>query len=448
MSRRKKDPLRPLIDTARLALTRLSRSHAAPAGQVARATRLLAVAHGDDDQQAAGAAGRRAGDAVAHRVTRFASTSTAGPLTHHARPVRSRASLIRPHASESSVRPGASRPPRPTAPPPGHSQRGSERSDRLPTDCPRSPPRRSGRGFTRPATPTRRAVPGAPPAPQSVSARTRRCASPTPTPRRKQVDRGRRPHGGGDGPAGRGHRSGRPVPDGAPSRSVLASPGPAGADAARVSPRRHGQGADARRSGRRSRPDRGRDLVSQDRFAGRAQAGADRRARRDARTAGEGRNERGGGANDVGAWAARADDQADAPGRTAAVALRMLLVWDNLAGHKTPEFVCWLFESGVMPRDTPVGGSWRNMAESLQRILTRRALDGQDPTEVARIIAGFEAVVRHGNSAPRPFVSGGRRAARRRRQRERRPRRGGSGAGTRKPLHRGPDQSYRRIQHE
>jgi transposase len=71
MSRRKKDPLRPLTDSERLALTRLSRSHAAPAVQVARATMLLAVARCDDYQQAARAAGRRSGDAVAHLVTRF-----------------------------------------------------------------------------------------------------------------------------------------------------------------------------------------------------------------------------------------------------------------------------------------------------------------------------------------------------------------------------------------
>jgi len=108
--------------------------------------------------------------------------------------------------------------------------------------------------------------------------------------------------------------------------------------------------------------------------------------------------------------------------------LRMLLVLDNLAGHKTPEFVCWLFENGIMPLDTPVGGSWLNRAESLQRILKRRALDGQSPTAPARIIAWFEAAAKHWDAAPTPFVWGGRRAARRRRKRERRHRLGGSGA--------------------
>src|SRR3982750_2497217 len=38
--------------------------------------------------------------------------------------------------------------------------------------------------------------------------------------------------------------------------------------------------------------------------------------------------------------------------------LRLLLVWDNLAGHKTPDLVLWLCAHGVMPLDTPGGGSW------------------------------------------------------------------------------------------
>src|SRR5215212_2535295 len=57
--------------------------------------------------------------------------------------------------------------------------------------------------------------------------------------------------------------------------------------------------------------------------------------------------------------------------------LRLLLVWDNLAGHKTPDLVLWLCAQGVMPLYTPVGGSWLNMAESIERVLKRRALDGR-----------------------------------------------------------------------
>lgn len=122
--------------------------------------------------------------------------------------------------------------------------------------------------------------------------------------------------------------------------------------------------------------------------------------------------------------------------------LRMLLVLDNLAGHKTPELVCWLFAHGIMPLYTPVGGSWLNMAESLQRILKRRALDGQHPESTGQIIAWFEAVARHWDAAPTPFVWGGKRAARRRRQRERRHRLGGSGACSLAPILRRVERGY------
>jgi hypothetical protein len=39
--------------------------------------------------------------------------------------------------------------------------------------------------------------------------------------------------------------------------------------------------------------------------------------------------------------------------------LRLLLVWDNLAGHKTAELVVWLCRHGIMPLYTPLGGSYR-----------------------------------------------------------------------------------------
>jgi transposase len=83
MSRRKKDPLRPLTDAEQQALTQLSRSQAAPAAQVARAAMLLAVARGDDYQEAARAAGRRSGDAVSHLVTRFNAEGTAALTPRH-----------------------------------------------------------------------------------------------------------------------------------------------------------------------------------------------------------------------------------------------------------------------------------------------------------------------------------------------------------------------------
>jgi hypothetical protein len=122
--------------------------------------------------------------------------------------------------------------------------------------------------------------------------------------------------------------------------------------------------------------------------------------------------------------------------------LRMLLVRDNPAGPKTPELVCWLFEHGIMPLYTPIGGSWLTMAQSIQRALKRRALDGQHPRDTAQIIERLEATARHWDAAPTPFVWGGKRAARRRRQRERRHRLGGSGACTRTPLRRASGPSY------
>ncbi len=71
MSRHKKDPLRALTADERAELTRIARSHAAPAAEAIRARLLLAVALGDDYQTAARSVGRRSGDAVAHLVARF-----------------------------------------------------------------------------------------------------------------------------------------------------------------------------------------------------------------------------------------------------------------------------------------------------------------------------------------------------------------------------------------
>jgi DDE superfamily endonuclease len=116
--------------------------------------------------------------------------------------------------------------------------------------------------------------------------------------------------------------------------------------------------------------------------------------------------------------------------------LRLLLILDNLAGHKTPSLVCWLFAHGIMPLYTPLGGSWLNMTESVQRILKRRALDGQHPTTVPEIVARLEAAAAGWNAAPTPFEWGGRRRARRQRSNQRRHALGGSGACTRRPLRR------------
>ena len=83
MSRKKKDPLRELTEPERRELELLSRSQAAPAAEVTRARVLLAVARGDDYQDAARSVGRRSGDAVAHLVARFNAEGTAALTPRH-----------------------------------------------------------------------------------------------------------------------------------------------------------------------------------------------------------------------------------------------------------------------------------------------------------------------------------------------------------------------------
>jgi hypothetical protein len=102
-------------------------------------------------------------------------------------------------------------------------------------------------------------------------------------------------------------------------------------------------------------------------------------------------------------------------------AVRLILIWDNLAGHTTPELIRWLCAQGILPLYTPLSGSWLNMAESVQRIIVRRALAGQQPQSSAEIIAWLEETVAAWNEAPTPFVWDGKRRARQRRL-------GGSGA--------------------
>ena len=100
--------------------------------------------------------------------------------------------------------------------------------------------------------------------------------------------------------------------------------------------------------------------------------------------------------------------------------LRLILIWDNLAGHLSWTIVRWLFTHGVMPLYTPLSGSWLNMAESVQRIITRRALAGQHPETTDEIIGWLAETVAGWNEAPTPFVWGGKRQARRERARQRR----------------------------
>jgi hypothetical protein len=120
--------------------------------------------------------------------------------------------------------------------------------------------------------------------------------------------------------------------------------------------------------------------------------------------------------------------------------LRLLLVLDNLTGHKSSIFVHWCFAHGVALLYTPLGGSWLNMTESLQRIVARRALQGTHPKSAAELIEWLEAAMRGWNASPTPFVWAGKRSERRRRARERHLHAlGGSGACTRwRPVRRRP----------
>jgi hypothetical protein len=60
-----------------------------------------------------------------------------------------------------------------------------------------------------------------------------------------------------------------------------------------------------------------------------------------------------------------------------------------------------------MSLSTPLGGSWLNMVESLQRILKRRALEGQSLQTPDEMINVLEATVRGWNAAPTPSVWSG-----------------------------------------
>jgi transposase len=83
MSRRKKDPLRPLTEDEQEAFAQVSRSQTAPAAQVARAKLLLLVAAGVGYQDAARAVGRHSGDAVSTLAARFNREGLAALAPRH-----------------------------------------------------------------------------------------------------------------------------------------------------------------------------------------------------------------------------------------------------------------------------------------------------------------------------------------------------------------------------
>lgn len=83
MSRRQKEPLRPLTSEERVLLERVQRACSERAERVARATALLAVADGASYTAAAQRAGRRSGDGVAQLVARFNAHGLAALDSRH-----------------------------------------------------------------------------------------------------------------------------------------------------------------------------------------------------------------------------------------------------------------------------------------------------------------------------------------------------------------------------
>ena len=121
---------------------------------------------------------------------------------------------------------------------------------------------------------------------------------------------------------------------------------------------------------------------------------------------------------------------------TAFPPIRVLLIWDNLKGHLSLDLVQWCAQRGILPLYTPIAGSWLNLAESIQRILVRRALGGQHPQSTEELKGWLAAAVRGWNAEPTRFEWGGKRATRRQRARQRRYLLGGSGGCTRRPIRR------------
>ena len=106
--------------------------------------------------------------------------------------------------------------------------------------------------------------------------------------------------------------------------------------------------------------------------------------------------------------------------------LRLILIWDNLAGHRNAIFNAWLESQGILALRTPLSGSWLNLTESIQRILARRALEGHEPQSIGELMAWFEQTAAGWNAHPTPFIWGGKRRQRRLRAHYRRLARSGA----------------------
>jgi hypothetical protein len=70
--------------------------------------------------------------------------------------------------------------------------------------------------------------------------------------------------------------------------------------------------------------------------------------------------------------------------------LRMMLIWDNLQGHYTPELALWLFAHGVIPLYTPLGGSWLNMASPSNALLSADPWQGKVQNPPNKSVSGWK----------------------------------------------------------
>jgi hypothetical protein len=83
---------------------------------------------------------------------------------------------------------------------------------------------------------------------------------------------------------------------------------------------------------------------------------------------------------------------------------RLLLVWHRPQGNWTPELIGEVSLHDFMPLDTPLCGSWLNMAKSMQRIMVRRALTGQYPQTPEKSLRYWKRPSMHRTNSPRSYV--------------------------------------------
>jgi hypothetical protein len=121
--------------------------------------------------------------------------------------------------------------------------------------------------------------------------------------------------------------------------------------------------------------------------------------------------------------------------------LRRRLIWDNLAGHLSVGLDRWLIDHGILALDTPLAGSWLNLAAP-RRVgpadprAAGAGRDGHHPETAQQLTAWLAETVRGWDADPTPSEWGGKRAARRQRAQARRHALGGSAAYSRRPIRR------------